>query len=259
MSHLHETNQNSTWLHRAILHLYATVPIFSLRVFKWGGELSLRPLIGRPIKRLTDWFARSVESGQVITFAEVEHIVREAKSCSIGECPCMRIFPDECGHGSEKCVRINAAHDVFTTRNADAHHGIDKEELLERLRELSSRWGLYHSKIFLAGQQVYAICSCCENCIAFAMRMRYGQPNALKKGDYVARLDEASCTGCGACSSMCRFQAMDAGRVNEADCFGCGLCALKCKSGAITMVLRDGDAAEIVEQQAREAAAAVGS
>jgi len=256
VSHLHEANKNSTRLHRAMLHLYATFPIFSLRLFKWGGELSLRPVIGRPLKRFIDWFARNVESGQVITFAEAEQLVRNAKSCSIGECPCMRIFNDDCGHGNQKCVRVNAAHDIFTGRNPGQHRTIEQQELLERLRELSDEWNLYHSKIFLAGQQVYAICSCCDNCIAYAMRMRYGQPNALKQGRYIARVDADRCNGCGACTQVCRFEAMDAGHVNESSCFGCGLCALKCRREAITMVLRDGSEAEAQSPQASQAPAA---
>ena len=239
MSHLHEANQNSTWLHRALLHLYATFPIFSLRVFRWGGELSLRPVIGPAMRPFIDWFARNVESGQVISFAEVEELVQDAKSCSIGDCPCLRVYHDNCGHGGEKCVRLNIAHDVFTTRNADAHRTIDKVDLLHRLRELSSKWGMHHAKIFLGGQQVYAICTCCDNCIACAMLTRYGQPNALKKGRYISRVDTERCAGCGGCTRVCRFGAMDAGNVDGSKCFGCGLCNLECERGAVSMVLRD--------------------
>ncbi|MFQ5808578.1 MAG: 4Fe-4S binding protein [Armatimonadota bacterium] len=256
MSHLHEASGDSTWLHRAILHLYAIIPILSLRTFRLGGELSLQPIIGPPMKRILDWFARHVESGQVITFAEVEQLVRNAESCSIGECPCLRIYrDDDCGHGMQKCVRLNAAHDVFTTRSPDRHVSMEKNELLERLRELSAQWGLYHSKIFLAGQQVYAICSCCDNCIAYAMRVRYGQPNALKKGRHISRVDADRCIECGACSSVCRFGAMEAGRADESSCFGCGLCALKCPQTAVGMVLRDGTEAEAAPLEAYDAAA----
>ncbi len=257
MSHLHEAKNSSTWLHRAILHIYATLPIFSLRVYRWGGEFSLRPVVGGPLRRFMDWFARNVESGQVITFAEVEQLVREAESCSIGECPCLLVYgDDDCGHGAEKCVRLNRAHDIFTRRNPDRHRTLDKAELLQRLRDLSHRWGLYHSKIFLAGDQVYAICSCCDNCIAYSMRMRYGQPNALKKGRHISRVDADQCIGCGACSDACRFGAMDAGRTNDSDCFGCGLCASKCRQSAITMALRDGAEAKPSTDQVCEATAA---
>ncbi|MGD8236965.1 MAG: 4Fe-4S binding protein [Armatimonadota bacterium] len=256
MSHLHEASGDSTRFHRAILHLYAAIPILSLRVFRFGGELSLRPVIGPPMRRLIDWFARHVESGQVVTFAEVEQLVREAESCSIGECPCLRIYrDDDCGHGTQKCVRLNAAHDVFTARSPDRHVSMEKDELLERLRTLSADQGLYHSKIFLAGQQVYAICSCCDNCIAYAMLTRYGQPNALKKGRQISRVDADRCVDCGACTSVCRFGAMESGRVDESSCFGCGLCALKCPQSAVAMVLRDGTGAEAAHPQVYDAAA----
>lgn len=54
-----------------------------------------------------------------------------------------------------------------------------------------------------------------------------------------ARVDEAGCSGCKICLSVCPFQALEAEvpegtvRVNEVLCRGCGLCAAACPSGAI--------------------------
>jgi heterodisulfide reductase subunit A len=55
-----------------------------------------------------------------------------------------------------------------------------------------------------------------------------------------ARVDPELCTGCGACTKVCPYQAiyLDADKkavVVEAACSGCGTCGAECQYGAITM------------------------
>jgi len=50
------------------------------------------------------------------------------------------------------------------------------------------------------------------------------------------RVDPDRCTGCGTCTELCRFGAIEAGEVDPVTCEGCGLCALGCPEGAIEMV-----------------------
>lgn len=60
----------------------------------------------------------------------------------------------------------------------------------------------------------------------------------------IAAVDQQKCTGCGACLSACRFDAvsMDTdGRVLiDSDCEGCASCAFVCPVDAISMVDRKG-------------------
>jgi heterodisulfide reductase subunit A len=55
----------------------------------------------------------------------------------------------------------------------------------------------------------------------------------------VARVNEARCTGCQTCLSVCPYDALarDVARrvasVNEALCAGCGTCVAACPSNAI--------------------------
>lgn len=239
MSHLHISRREADWLHRAMLHIYATIPTTTLRLFKWGSELSLVPVLGAGIRWLINWYSRNIEAAQVITFEEAVELVESARACSIGDCPCMHIYRDHCVHTREKCVRLNVAHDVFTGRDGSRHRSIDKRELTERLRRLSQDHGLFHNKICLGGAQVYAICTCCDNCIAYKMHARYGQPHAFNPGHYVATADGATCTDCGQCTEACRFGGMDSGRVDPDKCFGCGLCRNQCPQNAIRMRLRE--------------------
>jgi heterodisulfide reductase subunit A len=56
---------------------------------------------------------------------------------------------------------------------------------------------------------------------------------------FIAKVDEAICTGCQTCLTVCpygaitRDQARKIAKVNEALCTGCGTCAAACPSNAI--------------------------
>jgi NAD-dependent dihydropyrimidine dehydrogenase PreA subunit len=53
------------------------------------------------------------------------------------------------------------------------------------------------------------------------------------------RLDEAACTGCGACTQVCPHAvlAVESGRCRIADldaCMECGACVVNCPAGALS-------------------------
>jgi len=87
-------------------------------------------------------------------------------------------------------------------------------------------------------------------------------PRRLERHEFVsgevAVIDGDSCTGCGACASACRFEAivLDSGpgalytyRVVAQDCEGCAACYYACQSSAITM--RDRHAGEWYASETR--------
>ena len=51
----------------------------------------------------------------------------------------------------------------------------------------------------------------------------------------VAVIDEESCTQCGLCQDVCRFEAINDFRVDSLSCEGCGFCSHICPVEAITM------------------------
>jgi ferredoxin len=70
--------------------------------------------------------------------------------------------------------------------------------------------------------------------------------------NFIARWDDDTCNGCGACAKACTIDAIamaenldpDSGRkkdpvVDESICLGCGVCALKCNPGSMKLVKRD--------------------
>ncbi len=72
--------------------------------------------------------------------------------------------------------------------------------------------------------------------------LKHGVPSMLSSG-YVAKVDEANCTACGACEDACAFKAIKMNgiaTVNWEKCMGCGVCQGQCPSEAISLVRDEG-------------------
>jgi len=69
------------------------------------------------------------------------------------------------------------------------------------------------------------------------------------RGEYVAAVDPAKCSGCGQCVKICPFKAFkprkkkEKAAVKEEKCYGCGICRSACVTGAIGLVDRSAVAA----------------
>ena len=68
---------------------------------------------------------------------------------------------------------------------------------------------------------------------------RNGTPMLASSG-YVAEVEADRCEGCGACVSVCPFEALsvrnDSLIVDRDRCMGCGVCAANCPQGALALV-----------------------
>ncbi|MFC2062496.1 ATP-binding protein [Chloroflexota bacterium] len=60
------------------------------------------------------------------------------------------------------------------------------------------------------------------------------QENEFWSGQ-VAYIDQGSCTECGLCQELCRFNAIENYSVDPVSCEGCGFCSHICPAEAITM------------------------
>jgi Pyruvate/2-oxoacid:ferredoxin oxidoreductase delta subunit len=91
-----------------------------------------------------------------------------------------------------------------------------------------------------------AVCNCSpDDCLSMRTLNRI-HVETMERAEYVARVDETMCDGCGLCDMACHFQAIDSinksgqsiARIDPHKCFGCGLCRGECSTGAISLVLR---------------------
>jgi MinD superfamily P-loop ATPase len=68
----------------------------------------------------------------------------------------------------------------------------------------------------------------------------------MERAEFVARVDEARCIGCGLCDAACHFHAIAShahgserhAGIDPRKCFGCGLCRRACAADAIVLVPR---------------------
>lgn len=88
------------------------------------------------------------------------------------------------------------------------------------------------------------ICICC-GCCCGVLTTAKKQPRPVRffAANYYARIDAASCTGCGVCVKRCQMDAIIADgktfRVDRDRCIGCGLCVTRCKPKAAGLIRKD--------------------
>ena len=88
------------------------------------------------------------------------------------------------------------------------------------------------------------ICHCCSCCCNLLRGItEHGYPNTIVTSNFVARSDDARCTGCGVCANACPIDALKvAGKQTEVDdsvCLGCGVCVFACKRDAMHLQPRE--------------------
>ena len=120
---------------------------------------------------------------------------------------------------------------------------LPKDEALALMRE-NEEEGLCHTVWSFVTPFIGGICNCSlPGCMAMKTTLTHRTP-IMFRGEYLARVDEAMCAGCGECTKICPFDAFlprkrkaKAG-VDPKKCYGCGICRNACVKGAISLVDR---------------------
>lgn len=122
---------------------------------------------------------------------------------------------------------------------------LKKEEAIKHMEEMEEH-GAIHTIWTMVTPFIGAICNCtAHDCIA--MRTLSGiRVETMARAEYVARVEEKLCEGCGLCAEHCQFEAIknrhesggDIAVIDPYRCFGCGLCRNHCNTGAISLALR---------------------
>lgn len=185
--------------------------------------------------------------GQPVPIEECERIFDIATS--IVQLPCVcRHFAGRPEQGYCIGITVTPADDVLAEAFRDYADGPDtallqrltRDEAMEVLQR-AEREGLMHSVWTFKTPFIAAICNCklSSGCMAMATTLTYGH-KTMWKGEYRAHVDEAACSGCGACIERCPFGAVtldprDVAVVDPEACYGCGICRTACGFDAIML------------------------
>ena len=178
---------------------------------------------------------------QVLDYERASEVIQTARHMGIGTCYCrhkMEHVGKACGAPKAICMTFGGSADALI-RHGYARR-VDAAEGMDLLAEA------YDNHLVQFGENVQAgvnfICNCCGCCCeAMIAARRFGMLDPVHTTNFVPRVEEALCNGCGKCVSRCPVEAMTLVSANDPNkpmrkkavlnedlCLGCGVCTRVC-------------------------------
>ncbi len=178
----------------------------------------------------------SVRSEWILPYDDVKKIILNARHFRVRRCIC-RVQQDllgtrKCDFPVENCLMLSQVD------RAPGPDDLSQQQALELLDE-AEKLGLVHTTSNVVHGLSY-ICNCCGCCCGILRGINdWGIENSVARANYLARIDDSKCTGCGLCLERCQVGAISEadGRhaIDSARCIGCGLCVSSCPGEAIEL------------------------
>jgi ferredoxin len=184
---------------------------------------------------------------EILNAEEIHQIFDDCKGpIVITDCPCRNrteiLGIRECKGKypiQESCFQLGLFGKYFIKRGEGRELTIDEaHQLVDKFAKL----GLVFTTENVKDPNHFVICCCCECCCALLRGMtRFEEKNehCVAKSNYVSKVDQDLCKGCGLCTKRCPFKAIsienEKASVNPNKCYGCGVCAITCPTGAIRL------------------------
>jgi len=188
----------------------------------------------------------------VLDYEKASEVVKTASQIGVGICYCrhkMEHVGKNCGAPMNICLTLN------TTAESLIRHGnarkIDAAEGLDLLNKTQN----YNLVQFGENVQerVNFICNCCGCCCeALIAARKFGFSNPVHTTNFIPKIIEEKCTGCGKCVSLCPVEAMTLVTASDPhkpgkkkakpdydQCLGCGVCLKGCNVDALKLEFRD--------------------
>lgn len=191
------------------------------------------------------------QRGQILPYESATNIIEVAKKRAITTCYC-RHKGELSGHACDKpldiCISLEQGSD-YLTRHKLARPA-SKTECLEKLAQ-ARELGLVQMAENIS-ENVGYICNCCGcHCGVLSGINVHGIPFPMNSSPFIAKVDEAVCTGCGKCAARCPIKVIDMkeytredgkkrkrAEINKKLCLGCGVCHAACKFESLSMEAR---------------------
>lgn len=195
--------------------------------------------------------AKEEHFGQVLPIEEIGELVRNASAVVRMPCACRwNIGKKEIrccyaiSYGPEAWYRgIDMSY--FGKTSDEGLESLSPDKAISQMEEMEEH-GSIHTIWTMMTPFIGAVCNCSlDECLAMRTLSRI-DVETMERAEYVARVDEELCNGCGLCDLNCHFHAIGSvtesgrslARIDPHRCFGCGLCRRACSTGAISLVLR---------------------
>jgi len=190
----------------------------------------------------------SDNSLEVLDYERASEAIKTSRHRAIGVCYCrhkMMHVGRACDAPRDICMTFNTV--AFSLTKHGIARPVDVKEGLDLLEQA------YERNLVQFGENVRGsvsfICNCCGCCCEALLGIkRFGSVFPIHT-NFLPRVDEAGCSGCGTCMDVCPVEAMSLvsandphqpkkrkARLNQASCLGCGVCVRTCPSRSIALI-----------------------
>ncbi len=183
---------------------------------------------------------QSIASEQrIATYDDAREILGKQKLIVVTDCVCRqqkKIIGRGCGKAMESCFMFGSMAQYYLDYNMGRR--VDFDEAIRILQQAKDE-GLVTQPA--TAQNPSGMCNCCGDCCGVLSSLRdYPRPADLVASNFIAAVDQESCSGCEVCIDRCQMEAIKlngagVATINLGRCIGCGLCVTTCPASSISL------------------------